>query len=187
MAPQLTPSQTVGPYFAIGLTWPDGPFVVPEGTDGAFWIRGRVTDGEGEPVPDAVVETWQADPDGRFDHPDDPRGASGGDFRGFGRAGTDADGRFAILTVRPGPVPGPGPGGTTQAPHIDVSVFARGLLNRVVTRAYFPEEAGANAADPILASVPEARRGMLVAEGSEDGYRFDVRLQGEDETPFFAV
>ena len=93
MALQLTPSQTVGPYFAIGLTWEDGPFVVPEGTDGAIWIRGVVTDGEGEPVPDAVIETWQADPDGRFDHPDDPRGPSGDDFRGFGRAGTDAAGR----------------------------------------------------------------------------------------------
>jgi protocatechuate 3,4-dioxygenase alpha subunit len=181
---QLTPSQTVGPYFAIGLTWPDGPFVVPEGTDGAIRIRGRVTDGEGRPVPDAVVETWQADADGRFDHPDDPRGAATG-FRGFGRAATDRDGRFAILTVRPGPVPGPD--GTTQAPHIAVSVFARGLLNRVVTRIYFPDQAEANAADPILATVPEARRATLVAQGAEDDYRFDVRLQGEDETVFLDV
>jgi protocatechuate 3,4-dioxygenase alpha subunit len=185
MAPQLTPSQTVGPYFAIGLTWEDGPFVIPEGTEGAIWIRGRVTDGEGEPVPDAMVETWQADPDGRFDHPDDPRGLAGGDFRGFGRAGTDADGRFAILTVKPGPVPGPG--GTTQAPHIVVSVFARGLLNRVVTRIYFPEEADANASDPILALVPEDRRETLIAERTDDGYRFDVRLQGEGETAFFDI
>jgi protocatechuate 3,4-dioxygenase, alpha subunit len=184
MALQITPSQTVGPYFAIGLTWEDGPYVFDEGTDGAIWIRGRVTDGEGEPVPDAVIETWQADADGRFDHPDDPRGRGEG-FRGFGRCGTDADGRDGILTVKPGPVPGPG--GTTQAPHIDVSVFARGLLNRCVTRIYFPDEAGANAADPVLSSVPEHRRGTLVAEPAEDGYRFDVRLQGERETAFFAI
>jgi len=185
MALQLTPSQTVGPYFAIGLTWEDGPYVVDEGTDGAIWIRGQVTDGEGEPVPDAVIETWQADPDGRFDHPDDPRGPSGGDFRGFGRAGTDADGRYAILTLKPGPVPGPG--GTTQAPHIAVSVFARGLLDRVVTRIYFADEADANAADPVLASVPEAKRGTLIAERTDDGYRLDVRLQGEGETAFFDI
>jgi protocatechuate 3,4-dioxygenase alpha subunit len=182
MALQVTPSQTVGPYFAIGLTWEDGPFVVPEGTEGAIWLRGRVTDGEGEPVPDAVIETWQADPDGRFDHPDDPRGASGSDFRAFGRAGTDAAGEYAILTLKPGPVPGPN--GTMQAPHIDVSVFARGLLNRCVMRIYFADEAEANANDPVLASVPEDRRATLVAERTDDGYRLDVRLQGEDETVF---
>jgi protocatechuate 3,4-dioxygenase, alpha subunit len=183
MGLQVTPSQTVGPFFAIGLTWEDGPYVVPEGTEGAIGIRGQVTDGEGEPVPDAFIETWQADPDGRFDHPDDPRGPSGGDFRGFGRAGTDADGRYAILTVKPGPVPGPG--GTTQAPHIAVSVFARGLLNRVVTRIYFADEADANANDVVLSGVPEEKRGTLVAERADDGYRFDVRLQGEGETAFF--
>jgi protocatechuate 3,4-dioxygenase alpha subunit len=185
MALQLTPSQTVGPYFAIGLTWEDGPYVVPEGTEGAIWIRGRVTDGEGEPVPDAVIETWQADPDGRFDHPDDPRGTSGSGFRAFGRAGTNADGEYAILTLKPGPVPGPG--GMTQAPHVDMSVFARGLLNRCVTRVYFADEAEANASDPVLASVPEERRDSLVARRTDDGYRLDVRLQGEDETVFFEL
>jgi protocatechuate 3,4-dioxygenase alpha subunit len=179
---QLTPSQTVGPYFAIGLTWEDGAYVVPEGTEGAIWIRGQVTDGEGEPVPDAVIETWQADRDGRFNHPDDPRGPAG-DFRGFARCATRADGRFAILTLKPGPVPGPG--GTTQAPHIDVSVFARGLLNRVVTRIYFADEADANAGDVVLGGVPEEKRATLVAERTGDGYRFDVRLQGEGETAFF--
>jgi protocatechuate 3,4-dioxygenase, alpha subunit len=182
---QLTPSQTVGPFFSIGLTWPDGAYAVPEGTTGAFWVRGRVTDGDGEPVPDAVIESWQADPDGRYHHPDDPRGADG-EFRGFARAPTDADGRFAILTVKPGPVPGPG--GATQAPHLAVSVFARGLLNRVVTRIYFADEPELNAADPVLQRVPEARRGRLIAEPAPDGgYRFDVRLQGEDESVFFAV
>jgi protocatechuate 3,4-dioxygenase, alpha subunit len=183
--PKTTPSQTVGPYFEIGLPWPDGPYVVEEGTEGAIWLRGRVFDGAGEPVPDAMLETWQADPAGRFDHPDDPRGAVSG-FRGFGRALVDADGEWAILTLKPGPVPGPD--GTTQAPHIDVSVFARGLLNRVVTRIYFADEAEANAADPLLAAIEdEAARATLIAQPSEDGYRFDVHLQGSDETVFFAV
>jgi protocatechuate 3,4-dioxygenase, alpha subunit len=186
MALQLTPSQTVGPYFSIGLTWEDGCFVVPERTPGSIWIRGRVYDGNGEPVPDAVIESWQADPEGRYNHPDDPRGAEARDFRGFARAPTDAEGRFGIHTVKPGPVPGRG--GTTQAPHIELSVFARGLLNRVVTRIYFADEGERNAADPVLQSVPEERRATLLAEPvPEDGYRFDVHLQGKGETVFFAV
>jgi protocatechuate 3,4-dioxygenase alpha subunit len=184
MALQVTPSQTIGPFFSIGLTWDDGPFAVPEGTGGAFWIRGRVTDGDGEPVPDAVIETWQADPDGRYSHPDDPR-ADGGDFRGFARAPTDRDGTFAIHTVKPGPVPGAG--GATQAPHLAMAVFARGLLNRVVTRVYFADEAELNAADPVLAAIPEDRRATLIAQPDDGGYRLDIRLQGEDETVFFAV
>jgi protocatechuate 3,4-dioxygenase alpha subunit len=185
MAPQLTPSQTVGPYFAIGLTWEDGAFVVPDGTPGAFRIRGRVFDGEGDPVPDAMLESWQADPEGRYNHPDDPRGDEAGDFRGFARVATDAEGRFGISTVKPGPVPGPHH--TTQAPHLEVSVFARGLLNRVVTRIYFADERELNVHDPVLQSVPEERRDTLLAEPAEDGYRFDVHLQGEGETVFFAV
>jgi protocatechuate 3,4-dioxygenase, alpha subunit len=183
--PGTTPSQTVGPYFEIGLPWPDGPYVVEDGTEGAIWLRGRVFDGGGDPVPDAMLETWQADPAGRFDHPDDPRGAVSG-FRGFGRAPVDADGEWAILTLKPGPVPGPD--GTMQAPHVDVSVFARGLLNRVVTRIYFADEPDANAADPLLAAIEdEAARATLIARPSDDGYRFDVHLQGPDETVFFAV
>jgi protocatechuate 3,4-dioxygenase alpha subunit len=180
-----TPSQTVGPYLRIALTWPDGPYVVPEGTPGAIWIRGRVVDGNGEPVPDGMIETWQAGPDGRFNHPDDPRGRAS-DFRGFGRSETDPDGWYAILTLKPGPVPGPD--GTTQAPHIDLSVFARGLLKRVVTRVYFPDEEAANAVDPILASVVDSTaRATLIAERIADGYRFDVWLQGGRETVFFDV
>jgi protocatechuate 3,4-dioxygenase, alpha subunit len=179
-----TPSQTVGPYLSIGLPWPDGPFVVDESAPGAFWLHGIVTDGAGAPVPDALIETWQADPDGRFDHPDDPRGAVKG-FRGFGRCPTDDSGRYAIRTQKPGPVPGPG--GEAQAPHIDVSVFARGLLHRVVTRVYFADEEAANAADPVLSTVPTDRRATLLAVPDGEGYRFDIRLQGDDETVFFAI
>ncbi|MBX6356108.1 MAG: protocatechuate 3,4-dioxygenase subunit alpha [Micromonosporaceae bacterium] len=184
----LTPSQTVGPFLHIGLPWPDGPYVVPEGTPGAIRITGQVIDGAGEPVPDAIVETWQADPDGRFAHPDDPRGAQPpalDGFRGFGRCPTDAQGRYEILTVKPGPLPAPE--GGMEAPHLNVSVFSRGLLDRLVTRIYFPDEAEANAADPVLNAVPESRRGTLVATPDGAGLRFDIRMQGENETVFFAV
>jgi protocatechuate 3,4-dioxygenase alpha subunit len=195
----ITPSQTVGPFLAIGLPWPDGPCVVPEGTPGAIVITGRVLDVAGDPVPDALVETWQADQDSRFDHPDDPRGSSplaSTIFRGFGRCPTDAQGRYRIVTVKPGPLPCPD--GGTEAPHLDVSVFARGLLDRVVTRIYFPDEAEANDADPVLASIADPRRRatlVAVAEpaaqtgeaGQCSAYRFDIRLRGHKETVFFDV
>ena len=183
----LTPSQTVGPFLSIALRWSDGPYVVPEGTPGAVWLRGRVLDGAGVSVTDALVETWQADPAGRFDHPDDPRGAAAPSvegFRGFGRSET-LDGEFAILTVKPGRVPD-GQGGL-QAPHLDVSVFARGLLDRVVTRCYFADEGAANAQDAVLLSLPAASRRTLLAQPAGDGYRLDVVLQGEGETVFFRV
>lgn len=192
MTAGITPSQTVGPFLAIGLPWPDGPYVVAEDTPGAIVITGRVLDGAGEPLPDAVVETWQADPDSGFDHPDDPRGQvvpEVKEFRGFGRSMTDAGGSFRIVTLRPGPLPAPG--GGTEAPHIDVSVFARGLLDRVVTRIYLPDEPEANAADPVLASIGDpARRQTLIAQaagGRGPEFRFDIRLQGERETVFFDV
>jgi protocatechuate 3,4-dioxygenase alpha subunit len=205
VSPGLTPSQTIGPFLAIGLPWPDGPDVVDPATEGAITISGRVLDGAGEPVPDALVETWQAAPDGSFAHPDDPRGGDvhgrgapgGGDapggagpaFRGFGRSATDPDGRYHIVTLRPGAVPAPG--GGSQAPHLDVSVFARGLLDRVVTRIYLADDEAANAADPVLATVPADRRGTLVATpepGGEPGrFRFDIRLQDPQETVFFDV
>lgn len=196
MTAGITPSQTVGPFLAIGLPWPDGPYVVPPDSPGAIVIAGRVLDGAGEPLPDALVETWQADPDSRFNHPDDPRGqvppAVAG-FRGFGRSATDAQGSYRIVTLRPGPLPGPD--GGTQAPHIDVSVFARGLLDRVVSRIYFGDEADANAADPVLASVGDpVRRATLIASAEPGGspggpvqFRFDIKLQGEHETVFFDV
>jgi protocatechuate 3,4-dioxygenase alpha subunit len=182
-----TPSATVGPYLSIGLTWEDGPFAVAPDTPGAIWIRGTVFDGKGDPVPDAVVETWQADPDGRFDHPDDPRGAGTyPGFRGFGRADTVDGGRYAVCTLKPGRVPD-GEGGL-QAPHIDVSLFARGLLDRVVTRIYFADEAEANAGDVVLRSLPDdAARRTLIATPTDDGYRLDLHLQGDRETVFFAV
>jgi protocatechuate 3,4-dioxygenase alpha subunit len=184
---RTTPSQTVGPYFAIGLPWDMGPHAVAEGTPGAITISGTVYDGHGDPIPDHLIETWQADPEGQFADVNGYGGASElPGFRGFARYGLeDGDGSYEILTVKPGPVPGLG--GTTQAPHIDVTLMARGLLNRVVTRIYFADEAELNAADPVLATVPPERRGTLLAQPIEGGYRFDIRLQGEGETVFFAV
>jgi protocatechuate 3,4-dioxygenase alpha subunit len=183
----VTPSATVGPYLAIGLTWPDGIWAADEGTEGGIWIRGRVFDGAGDLVPDAMIETWQADPDGRFPSPEDPRGAASyPGFRGYARAQTiDPPGEFGIFTLKPGRVPD-GEGGL-QAPHIDVSVFARGILDRVVTRIYFADEAAANAEDVVLQGLPEDRRATLVAERTDDGYRLDLYLQGDRETVFFAV
>jgi protocatechuate 3,4-dioxygenase alpha subunit len=184
---ETTPSQTVGPYFAIGLPWDLGPEVVPADAPGAIRITGHVYDGAGTPIPDFLLETWQADPEGRFADAHGYGGRSGlGGFRGFGRYGVEeGDGAFEIVTVKPGPVPGPG--GTTQAPHIDVSVFARGMLNRCVTRIYFADEAEANAADPALARVPPERRPTLLAQPTENGYSLDIRIQGEGETVFFTI
>jgi protocatechuate 3,4-dioxygenase alpha subunit len=176
-----TPSQTIGPFFGFALPWPEGPFVVAEGTAGAIRLEGRLTDGAGEPIPDALIEIWQADPNGHFNHPEDPEPSTS--FRCFGRAPTDEDGRFFFVTAKPGPVPGPD--GTLQAPHVDVSIFARGLLKRLVTRAYFEDEAGANATDPILALVDQSVRPTLIAARVPGGYRFDIRIQGDGETVFF--
>ncbi|MDX6392635.1 MAG: protocatechuate 3,4-dioxygenase, alpha subunit [Streptosporangiaceae bacterium] len=206
MTAGLTPSQTVGPFLAIALPWRDGPFVVPEATPGAIEITGRLLDGAGLPVPDGLIETWQADPDGRFAHPDDPRGAAEpaeAAFRGFGRCPTGPDGGYRIVTLRPGPLPavkgegdvkgeGEVGGWGTEAPHLDVSVFARGMLDRVVTRIYFPDEQEANAADPVLAAIADPdRRATLVATVEAGGppgeFRFDIRLQGARETVFFDV
>jgi protocatechuate 3,4-dioxygenase, alpha subunit len=169
MTAGTTPSQTVGPYLSIGLPWPDGPDVVPEGTPGRIRIHGRVFDGAGDVITDALIETWQADADGKF----------GTAFRGFGRCPTDEAGRWEIFTVKPGRI------GDGQAPHVDVNVFARGMLNRCVTRIYFADSDNGN--DPVLATVPEDRRATIVAAPGPDGYRFDVHVQGERETVFFKV
>ena len=180
-----TPAQTVGPYLSIGLTWPDGPHVVAPGSPGAIRIAGRLLDGRGDPVTDGLVETWQADPDGRFDHPDDPRGRALG-FRGFGRCLTGSSGEWEIVTRKPGPLPTAD--GEIEAPHLDVSVFARGLLHRLVTRIYFSDEEAANAGDPVLRSLFDgSERATLVAAAVDGGYRIDIHLQGPDETVFFTL
>jgi protocatechuate 3,4-dioxygenase alpha subunit len=183
----MTPSQTVGPYLAIGLPFDDGANVVPDGTAGAIRIAGTVYDGAGDPIPDSLIETWQADGEGCFA---DLHGYGGGSrldgFRGFARVGfEDGDGSFELLTIKPGRVETPA--GRLQAPHIDVSIFARGLLHRVVTRIYFADERDANAEDPVLALVPSHRRQTLLAQPTGSGYRFDIHLQGPDETVFFEI
>jgi protocatechuate 3,4-dioxygenase alpha subunit len=180
-----TPSQTVGPFLSLALPFDAGPYVVPEDTPGAIRIGGVIYDGAGEPITDSLIETWQADHAGRFA---DMHGYGGSSelegFRGFGRVGSESgDGSFEIVTVKPGRVPGPD--GALQAPHIDVSLFARGLLHRCVTRIYFADEPEANAEDPILRLVPDNRLGTLLAEPTEAGYQFEIRLQGERETVFF--
>ena len=165
--PEATPAQTVGPFFSIGLVWPDGPAVVEPGSDGAIAIRGTVFDGDAAPVPDALIETWQADP--------------APPARAFGRCPTDAQGRWEIVTRKPAAAGG-------EAPHVAVAVFARGLLHRLATRIYFGDEASANAADPLLAGLRDAERATLVAEpDGRGGYRFDIHLQGDHETVFFAL
>lgn len=183
--PGLTPSQTVGPFFAYALTPRDygGPelatgAMAPKGAPGKrIRISGAVYDGDGVGVPDAMIEVWQADPQGRYGAGDNAG------FTGFGRIETDAEGGFTIETLRPGAVPGPG--GAPQAPHLSVSVFARGLLVRLATRIYLADEP-ANETDPVLALVPSARRATLIARPDGEGaFRFDIRLQGEGETVFF--
>jgi len=179
-----TPSQTVGPFLHIALDWPDGPSVVAPDAPGAVLVTGRLVDGAGEPVADGLVEIWGADADGRFDHPDDPRGAVPG-FRGFGRCPTDADGAYWFRTVEPGPLPAGD--GATEAPHLDVSIFARGLLDRLVTRMYLPDHP-ANAADPVLSGLdPDDRRRLTAIRLADGSLRFDLHLQGPDETPFFQL
>jgi protocatechuate 3,4-dioxygenase alpha subunit len=162
MTSGLTPSQTVGPFFAIGLGATVGPSVVAEATAGALRISGQVFDGDGQPVPDAVVETWQPE--------------------GFGRCATDDEGQYAVVTVKPAR---DSRNLATEAPHIDVSVFARGLLTRLVTRLYFPDERDANEADPVLRSLTSDERSSLIAVADESGLRFDIHLQGPSETVFF--
>ena len=183
----LTPSQTVGPFHHIELPLATGGQMVAPETSGAIRITGQVLDGAGAPVDDALLEIWQAAPSGRYAHPADERDlALLEGFTGFGRVATGDGGAYEVWTVKPGPVPGPG--GSTQAPHLLLTVMARGLLDRVVTRMYFPDEAAANGADPILALVPVERRGTLVAEAGEGAsYRFDIRLQGDRETVFFDI
>jgi protocatechuate 3,4-dioxygenase alpha subunit len=171
-----TTSQTVGPYFDIGLNL----LLISDlaGPGERFTLEGRVLDANRQPIPDALIETWQADATGNF-----PR--EGDTFRGFGRVATDPNGTFRLTSIKPGPVAGPH--GTMQAPHLEVSIFMRGLLIRLTTRVYFPDEP-ANATDPILNLVPVARRGTVIANKTESGaFHWDVLMQGDDETVFFDI
>lgn len=184
-----SPSQTVGPFFQEGLFVGGENDLVTERTRGErIIIRGRVLDGDGQPVPDAVIEIWQADAGGHFNHPADPnRSEADPHFRGFGRADTVHEGKFWFKTIKPGRVPGRD--GKPQAPHISVRVFARGLLIHALTRLYFSDE-DSNSNDPVLNSIADAqRRRTLIATREESGdtplYRFDIHLQGEGETVFF--
>jgi protocatechuate 3,4-dioxygenase, alpha subunit len=194
---EITPSQTVGPYFKYGLTpngeydWNDafsGNLVTSDASGERIRVEGRVFDGEGAPVPDAMLEVWQADSQGRFADPQDKRALSNAKFRGFGRCGTDANGAYVFDTIKPGSIPDPD--GKPQAPHILLAVFARGMLRHLYTRIYFADEA-ANAGDAVLALVPADRRATLIAVREDGGgnavYRLDLRLQGDGETVFFDV
>jgi protocatechuate 3,4-dioxygenase, alpha subunit len=183
-----TASQTVGPFFVIGL--PDdarSELVAPDDPD-AVRLGGVVLDGVGDPVADALIEIWQANRAGRYAHPEDAREEIPLEdgFEGFGRCATDASGGYEFVTVKPGPVPAPESG--LQAPHIEMSVFARGLLKRVVTRVYFPDETEANEADPALSSIEDPRERRTLVAVPEDGrLRFDIHLQGDRQTAFFDV
>ena len=193
----VTPSQTVGPYFAYGLTsngkydWNDAfsnNLVTADASGERVRVEGRVFDGDGAPMPDCMLEIWQADAQGRFADPQDKRALPNSSFRGFGRIGTDANGGYAFDTIKPGPVADPD--GKPQAPHILLAVYARGVLLHLYTRIYFDCEAG-NAADPVLALVPADRRQTLIATrqpGSGNAvYRLDIHMQGDNETVFFDV
>jgi protocatechuate 3,4-dioxygenase alpha subunit len=189
-----TPSQTVGPYFAYGLTpqqygyafkgIADGTIVTEDSVGERIRIEGRVFDGEGKPIPDALIEIWQADGEGRYAHPADPRRPNAS-FKGFGRfgTGTDTESRFIFETVKPGSIDG------TQAPHINVVVFMRGVLVHAYTRIYFSDEAATNEGDPVLTTIPTGRRATLIAQRTETAagivYRWDIRMQGDAETVFF--
>ena len=186
MSGHSTPSQTVGPFFSIGLE-PLNRANLADGCAGErVVIRGRIIDGEGQGVPDAIVEIWQADADGRYHHPEHT-GATNGvtSFFGFGRIPTGAQGQFLFTTIKPGPVHGPD--GKPHAPHLQISVFMRGLLRQLWTRLYFPEEP-LNSSDPVLQVVPESRRDTLIArqaESKENTLEWNVCLQGGNETVFF--
>jgi protocatechuate 3,4-dioxygenase alpha subunit len=195
--PGVTPSQTVGPYFKYGLT-PNGDYawndafsnnlVTYDASGERIRVEGRVFDGDGEPVPDAMLEIWQADAQGRFSDPQDTRALPNTSFKGFGRCGTDGNGDYAFDTIKPGQVADPD--GRPQAPHLLLAVFARGMLLHLYTRIYFDGEA-ANAADPVLALVPSERRATLIATRKPGAgnavYVLDIHLQGDNETVFFDV
>jgi len=183
----VTTSQTVGPFFRIGLDRLNRADIAAPGVPGErIVIEGFVLDGDGVPVPDAVLEVWQANSLGKYDHPDDHQNKPTQEgFRGYGRISTTDDGGFCFRTIKPGPVPGPD--GSTQAPHLVLSVFMRGLLKRLVTRMYFPGD-GEQARDPVLVLVEPGRRRTLIAvedSRNKGSLRWDIILQGPKETVFF--
>jgi protocatechuate 3,4-dioxygenase alpha subunit len=185
--PRQTPSQTVGPFFAPALTRESMNDLVRSDTRGAaIMIEGRILDGDGAPVDDAMVEIWQANAEGRYDHPQDAQEKLlDPNFHGFGRAATDQNGQFRFHTIMPGATPASGQG--VQAPHVNVSIFARGLLKRLVTRIYFPDNP-LNSRDPVLALAPAGRRSTLIARRTgADAFHFDIILQGDNETVFIDV
>ena len=182
-----TPSQTVGPYFHLGMAWLNTTDLAKNASAGEhIVVAGSVLDGDGHPIPDAILEVWQANACGKYAHPDDTQDKPiDPGFSGFGRIPTDKDGRFRFATIKPGATPGPG--NTLQAPHIVVALFMRGMGKQLYTRIYFSDEA-ANATDPVLGRIAEpARRDSLIAKrtaGTAE-YRWDIITQGEKETVFF--
>lgn len=188
----LMPSQTVGPFFSYALTPTDYDYTALAGNDlrtddtvgQPIVVTGRLIDGGGEPVPDGMIEIWQADGEGRY--PGVSEALANTRFKGFGRSET-LGGEYRFTTVKPGAVPGPGD--RDQAPHINVGIFARGIVKRLFTRIYFDDEPS-NDGDSVLALVPADRRATLIArrDGTQDGlprYVLDIRLHGDDETVFF--
>ncbi|SHN23015.1 protocatechuate 3,4-dioxygenase subunit alpha [Streptomyces yunnanensis] len=182
-----TPAQTIGPFFGHALPVPDGGRIAPEGHPDAVTVHGLVRDGAGAPVPDALLEFWQAGPDGSLAGAPGSLRRDGAVFTGFGRVPTDAGGHYAVRTLRPAAV-----GRSNAAPHLAVCVHARGLLHHLFTRVYFPEHTAAHATDPLLAQLPEERARTLLARPDGPGrYRFDVQLQQSadgafEETVFLA-
>ncbi len=187
MTLHATSSQTVGPFFDIGMRRFCCADLTRPGVSGErVTIEGRVLDGDGVPVPDAVIEIWQANAHGKYAHPEDRQEKQiDPAFKGYGRIATDDQGRFRIVTITPGGVTGPN--GSMQAPHLEIGVFMRGLLKRLVTRIYFPDDSN-HARDPVLALVDPARRPTLIARSVADqpgNLQWDVVLQGPQETVFF--
>jgi protocatechuate 3,4-dioxygenase alpha subunit len=172
------PGQTVGPFFHVALPYAGGAELVPPGSPGAIRLHGRVLDGDGVPVPDALIEIWQADPHGAVCRTPGSLRRDGWTFTGWGRAATDATGHYSFATLEPGP---PAPG---RPAFFAVTVFARGLLDHLFTRAYVPADRAVLDADPLLAALPAPRRDTLVATRDEHGLVFDIRLQGDRETVF---
>jgi protocatechuate 3,4-dioxygenase, alpha subunit len=175
-----TPGQTVGPFYGYALPYEGGNQLVPPVRSDAIRLHGTVYDGAGEPVPDALIEIWQADENGVVPQVSGSLKRDGFTFTGFGRAAVDPEGHYSFSTVRPGPTE------DGAAAFFAMTVFARGLMNRLFTRVYLPDDEAALDADTLLRSVPQERRATLVATADSDGYAFDVHLQGDGETVFLA-